>query len=164
MKVVSKYISNDGLYEFDSKEECYDYELSQDTNDDIEYILNNIVFYTGDKQSWNIFEQIKSKKLEGSNADDLDSLVRKFSTCDYIYVRNKKIFAIAARQRNKSTVAELIYTFGKEVGTKDSNDLDEIYFKTSEDEWYSGSSVVNELNSRILDLNKMYQNLSINYN
>lgn len=161
MKVVRKYISNDGLYEFDTEEECYNYELSQDTNKDVEYILNNIIFFNGKTQSWNLFDSIKCKKLEGTNAYDINSLVDYFSRCNYIYIRNKKVFAIAARQKNKNTIAELIYQFGREVGTG-TDESDEIYFKTEENEWYSGTSIYNELQARAKDLNDFYLSLSIN--
>lgn len=135
MEVINRYRSNDGLYEFDTEEECIDYEMNQDLQEDETYILSNLVFFKGDKLSWHIMDAITSN-LEGFSKTSLRGLVYAFNNYDYLYVRNGKVFAIAQRQRKRSTLAELVALFGEEHDIPKEGE-DEIFLKTN-GQWLSG--------------------------
>ena len=161
MKVVPRYQSDDGLREFDTQEECYEYELNCNVEQDEEAILNNLIFFKGEERDWNIFSKIESKQLIGASASGLDSLIFHFLNDSYLYIRTKEVFAWAKRQKNKSTIAELIYAFGEEIQS-DTEATDEIYFKIN-DVWKSGTQIYNELQQRTVELNTLYNNMSLNF-
>ena len=161
MKVALKYQSDDGLREFDTQEECYNYELNCNVEQDEEAILNNLVFFEGEELDWNIFSKIESKQLTGVSANGLDSLVFHFLNDSYLYIRTKEVFAWAKRQKDKSTIAELIYAFGQEIQS-DTEATDEIYFKI-DDVWKSGAQICNELQQRAVELNTLYNHMSLKF-